>query len=471
MKRSFYLKFLLTYLVFGLLSFLISALAASPMTKRYLFREQANNLYSEATLIATAYSDQNKAGLSEELINEQMKAVAAFLRVDIWLVDRKGRIISDSDSEKQKDQQIPDFDEAIPGGRRWTIGNYRGMFSEEVLSVAAPITREYFTGGYVLIHLPSRELRRSESEILAIIYRTSLILFLLSLLILLVFYFIVFRPLRSITTGAMKYAAGDYAYRIEVKSRDEMGYLAETLNFMSEEIGKADEYQRQFIANVSHDFRSPLTSIKGYLEAILDGTIPPEMERKYLQRLIVETERLEKLTGSLLSLNSVEQKGFLIRSSFDVNQVIKSVCESFEMSCQKKRITFELTFSEKREPVYADHARIQQVLYNLIDNALKFSGENSVIGIRSGLRGTKVFVSVKDSGIGIPKKDLTKIWDRFYKTDLSRGRDKQGTGLGLSIVKSIIHAHGENIDCVSTEGVGTEFTFTLTAADHEDGES
>ena len=214
MKRSFYLKFLLTYLVFGLLSFLISALAASPMTKRYLFREQANNLYSEATLIATAYSDQNKAGLSEELINEQMRAVAAFLRVDIWLVDRKGRIISDSDSEKRKDQQIPDFDEAIPGGRRWTIGNYRGMFSEEVLSVAAPITREYFTGGYVLIHLPSRELRRSESEILAIIYRTSLILFLLSLLILLVFYFIVFRPLRSITTGAMKYAAGDYAYRI-----------------------------------------------------------------------------------------------------------------------------------------------------------------------------------------------------------------------------------------------------------------
>ena len=243
-----------------------------------------------------------------------------------------------------------------------------------------------------------------------------------------------------------------------------MGYLAETLNFMSDEISKADDYQRQFIANVSHDFRSPLTSIKGYLEAILDGTVPKELEEKYLKRLISETERLTKLTQSMLNLGTLDKKGFLSRTNFDINRVIRDVCASFEMTCQQKEIVFELTFAEKKEMVYGDYPKIQQVLYNLIDNALKFSNPKSSIKITTGSRGSKVFISVKDTGIGIPKKDVQKIWDRFYKADQSRGKDKHGTGLGLSIVKSIINAHGENIDCISTEGVGTEFVFTLPVA-------
>jgi len=134
------------------------------------------------------------------------------------------------------------------------------------------------------------------------------------------------------------------------------------------------------------------------------------------------------------------------------------------MSCQKKRITFELTFSEKREPVYADHARIQQVLYNLIDNAVKFSHNNSKIYISTYPKKEKIFISVNDSGIGIDKKEVVKIFERFYKSDSSRGKDKKGTGLGLSIVKDIIQAHGENIDTISTKDVGTEFIFSLPAA-------
>ena len=190
---------------------------------------------------------------------------------------------------------------------------------------------------------------------------------------------------------------------------------------------------------------------------------------KYLLRLIAETDRLTKLTRSMLQLNTMDQKGFLTRTNFDVNRMVKDVCESFEMSCRKKNITFELVFDQKKEMVYADYPKIQQVLYNLVDNAMKFSTSDSAIVIRTGLRGSKAFISVKDSGIGIPKKDINKIWDRFYKTDQSRGKDKQGTGLGLSIVKSIVNAHGENIDCVSTEGAGTEFTFTLPVAQADAG--
>ena len=343
--------------------------------------------------------------------------------------------------------------------------------SGELLTQVTPVTAELLKYWFSEEYCSLRRQNFHEGQrqaILNIIYLSALVIFLLSLLIMAVFTIIVYLPLRRITEGATKYAAGDYTYRIQNHSQDEMGYLAETLNFMSDEIAKADDYQKQFIANVSHDFRSPLTSIKGYLEAILDGTIPPELEEKYLLRLISETDRLTKLTQSMLNLGSLDKKGFLSRTNFDINRMIREVCASFEMTCEKKSLVFELTFAEKKEMVYADYSKIQQVLYNLIDNALKFSNPKSSIRIRTGLRGNKVFISVKDTGIGIPKKDIQKIWDRFYKADQSRGKDKHGTGLGLAIVKSIINAHDENIDCVSTEGVGTEFTFTLPKAYYPD---
>ncbi len=463
MKKSLFIKFIAAYIIFGVLGFTVVALFASRLTYRYLLQEQANSLYSEATLIATTYSETRDTSLSEDVVNEQMNAVSTFLHVDIWIVDRNGKILSDANKKGYKGRLIENFDTTRTGSR-YEVGTYHDMFPSEVLTVMAPVTRGYTTSGYVIIHNSEQNILSSQYEILNIVYVTALIIFLLSVGILLVFYIIVYRPLKKITIGATRYAAGDYAYKIETNSRDEMGYLAETLNFMSDEISKADDYQRQFIANVSHDFRSPLTSIKGYLEAILDGTVPKELEEKYLRRLISETERLTKLTQSMLNLGSLDKKGFLSRTNFDINRVIRDVCASFEMTCQKKEMVFELTFAEKKEMVYADYSKIQQVLYNLIDNALKFSNPKSSISIKTGIRGNRVFISVKDTGIGIPKADLGKIWDRFYKADQSRGKDKHGTGLGLSIVKSIINAHGENIDCISTEGVGTEFVFTLPPA-------
>lgn len=230
---------------------------------------------------------------------------------------------------------------------------------------------------------------------LNVIYITAAILFILSLIILLVFTKTVYFPLQKITEGANEYAAGNLEYRIDLNTRDEMGYLAGTLNYMSGELNKLEEYQRNFIANVSHDFRSPLTSIKGYLEAIIDGTIPPEMYEKYLTRVISETERLTKLTQGMLTLNSLDSKGYLSRSSFDINRVIKDTAASFEGTCEKKNINFELTFSDSMQMVYADLGKIQQVLYNLIDNAIKFSHQDSTIYIQTRIKNEKIFVSVK----------------------------------------------------------------------------
>ena len=148
-------------------------------------------------------------------------------------------------------------------------------------------------------------------------------------------------------------------------------------------------------------------------------------------------------------------------TTFDINQIVKQTAASFEGTCRSKRITLNLTFSDHYSLVDADMGKIQQVLYNLIDNAIKFSPHDSSIDVSSYEKGTKVFISVKDHGTGIPKDSVKRIWERFYKLDTSRGKDKKGTGLGLSIVKEIINTHGENINVISTEGVGTEFIFTL----------
>lgn len=194
----------------------------------------------------------------------------------------------------------------------------------------------------------------------------------------------------------------------------------------------------------------------------MDGTIPHEMQDKYLNIILFETERLNKLTQSMLELNKYGAKGTMLDiSSFDINNTIKLVVQSFEGTCQEKKISFELILTGHTSFVCADMSKIQQVLYNLIDNAIKFSNPDSTITIETTEKNEKVFISVKDTGIGIPKESLKKIWERFYKTDLSRGKDKRGTGLGLAIVKEIISAHNENINVISTEGVGTEFIFTL----------
>lgn len=464
-KHPLYLKFILGYLVFGLLGFFTIATFSSQIMHDHLLERKAEVMYDEANLIASKYS-RIYQGRRQDVssVSSQLQEVAAFLEAEIWVINRQGIIVIDSSRSSRTGSTIEGFDPTAPGSRHYWTGDYFGQFPYEVVSAAAPITGNYNTYGYVVIHLPMSQIDQEADGALNVVYITALVLYVWSLIILLVFTRTVYLPLKKITEGANQYAEGNLKYQIDVKSQDEMGYLAATLNYMSDELDKMEEYQKSFVANVSHDFRSPLTSIKGYLEAIIDGTIPPEMYEKYLTRVISETDRLHKLTEGLLMLNSLESRGYLNRSNFDINRVIKDTAASFEGTCNAKGITFDLTFSDSIQMVYADLGKIQQVMYNLIDNAIKFSHHNSTIYIQSSVRYEKVFVSVKDTGIGISKDNVKKIWERFYKSDQSRGKDKKGTGLGLAIVKEIIQSHGENIDVISTEGVGTEFVFSLPKA-------
>ncbi|MBO6016368.1 MAG: HAMP domain-containing protein [Lachnospiraceae bacterium] len=472
MRRTLYLKFLLAYVIFGCFAFIVVATFSSNLTTEHIKRETAETLYREASQISRLYATKlYNNQITLESVTDQLNALAAYVSCSVWLVNPSGTVVVASDEaiDVNNPRIINGFDPSITSDSYYTVGHFFDEFDEDMLSVFTPITLDYKIRGYVVIHKPMRDIYASSNSILNITSVTMVLLVLLSLIILIFFTEAFYFPLRKIITATEQFAAGNMEYEIAIESNDELGYLAASLNYLANEVARYEDNQKKLVANVSHDFRSPLTSIKGYLEAMLDGTIPPEMSQKYLRIVLNETERLTKLTNSLLTLNNLSSKGMILEKTiFDMNLVIRNTAATFEGICQSKQIKINMILTGETMYVKADMSRIQQVLYNLLDNALKFSHNQSVITIETRVKNNKLFVSVKDQGIGIPKDSLKLIFDRFYKTDLSRGKDKKGTGLGLSITKEIIAAHGEHINVISTEGVGSEFIFTLPKVDMDD---
>ena len=471
-KRSIYNKLITVYILFGILSFLTVSLVSSRLLKNYLMNERVDVLNREVSMLASIYTNESRIrGISNELVYEYLKSVSIYSGCEIWAMDTAGRVIMNTSEEYRDDAprlEVPEFDPALIRGH--VIGDFYGHFDEEMLSVYAPLNIDFRVRGYLVMHYPVSRIFDSNNDILNVTYITVVIVFLLSLLIMVVFTLYVYRPLKKITFATEEYAKGNYEYKLEPSGDDEVGYLAATLGYMASEIARGEDNEKKFIANVSHDFRSPLTSIKGYLEAMIDGTIPPEMHDKYMRIVLNETERLTKLTNSLLQLNNLNVKGILLDiRDFDINPMIKRTCETFEGRCLERGITIELVLTGESMIVSGDETKIQQVIYNLLDNAIKFSFDNSTIKIETTEKNDKLFVSVKDSGVGIPRESIGLVFDRFYKTDPSRGKDKKGTGLGLAITKEIIKAHDENINVISTEGVGTEFIFTIAKSKEREG--
>ncbi|SHK29552.1 sensor histidine kinase [Hespellia stercorisuis] len=465
MKSTLYLKFIAIYITFGFLSLFLVATLTSQLILMNLENESSGTLYQEANLVATDYlTGYFSEDSSPAAVRSQLNAMRLYLNASLWFVDSEGTMIMSSKLVNTSAPiSITDFDPTESGASQYQIGRYHDYFSEDVITVTAPVTQGFSTRGYLLIHKPVSDILAERDRVLIPVYITILVVYAFSFIILIGFHFFIYRPLRKITEAATQYASGNLTYEIPVNAHDEMGYLSASLNFMASQLQDMEDYQKNFIANVSHDFRSPLTSIKGYVEAIADGTIPPEMQGKYLGIILFETERLTDLTKDLLTLNEFDRKELMLdKSTFDIQEMIKNTANSFEGSCTSKKISIELLLMPDAEMVHADRSKIQQVLYNLLDNAIKFSEYESTVTVEVTERNDKVTVSVKDSGIGIPRKEVNKIWERFYKSDLSRGKDKKGTGLGLAIVKEIIQAHDEYINVVSTEGVGTEFIFSLS---------
>ena len=366
MKSTLYLKFIIVYFIFGFLSlFTVGALTAGLFTAP-LNHAISSNLYKEANMVANDYlPDYFSEQISLYNVHTQLDGMQTHLDAAIWFVDRQGKLITsaESDSYPLAPYQISDFNPAEIGSSRYAIGDYHGYFSEDVITVIAPVNYEYSPKGYLLIHKDLSDSEYMESLFLQTILITVVVIYILSFMILLAFRFFVYHPLSKITEAARQYASGNLDYEIPVNTEDEMGYLSASLNYMSSQLRDMEDYQKKFVANVSHDFRSPLTSIKGYVEAMTDGTIPPELHEKYLKIILFETERLTDLTQDLLTLNEFDTKHLLLnRERFDIHEMIKNVAASFEGRCTEKKISIELVLATKHLETMADKRKIQQVL-------------------------------------------------------------------------------------------------------------
>ena len=271
-------------------------------------------------------------------------------------------------------------------------------------------------------------------------------------------------PLREMNRVALQIARGHFDQRVTVKTRDEVGALGETFNYMAQELASLDQMRKDFVANVSHDLRSPLTSIHGFVRAFLDEKIPNERKHHYLMIMQEQTERMIKLVNDLLDMARIEAGQMEIRPViFNVSELVRQVVARLEPEWGKKQVTIEVLPEEAQDiHVCADPDRIDQVLVNLLQNAVQFSSPNTSVEVMLK-KEAQAMVSVRDNGLGIRQEDMESIWQRFYKAD--RARTKQaGTGLGLSIVKHILDLHHSPIDVQSEGGKGATFMFTLPLA-------
>lgn len=432
--------------------------------EKQIVNERVSVLYQEAQTITSEYLS-NYYDNTTSLLNmrTQLEIVDTFLDARIWVVSKTGQIMVDTRDEHAA--LLQNLNIAAPEILEKSYlkdTTLNGMVSEPVLAICYTASSDFDIQGYVIIMDSMQNITDSATKYIEVI---TISLILIAIILILTFIFLhlfIIYPLKELNKGIVEFSNGNFQYQIKAGRSEEFFNFATGINFMANELANLEEYQKKFIANISHDFRSPLTSIKGYAEAIKDGTIPYEIQNKYLDIILFETERLTKLTSNLLTLNNIKHNGALLDiTSFDMNYIIKKTASTFEGICTKKKIIIELLFETEKVIVCGDEDKIQQVLYNLIDNAIKFSPNNAVIHIKTEEKNDKLYTSIKDHGIGIPTESLNRIWERFYKSDASRGKDKKGTGLGLSIVKEIITAHNENITVVSTTDAGTEFVFTL----------
>lgn len=465
-------KHIFIYIAICVISFILVSTICYKADYKHIYNYYSDRLYLQANEIANEYALDYLAESKLRRIELEMKSLSTFNDTRIMFITPSGDVILDtnnSSTDKSNEDRIlfsiNDFDYGDLKGKHDILWDFYGLFSEPALSVFSPISNSFEIKGYVVINIPESAIVERVYDTFNTNYLTLAIVLILSSAFLVLYFFQVHRPIKEITRATNEYSKGNLSYHVKPMHNDEIGRLGMSLDYMASQLNESDKFQQKFLSNISHDFRSPLTSIKGYLEAIQDGTIPPEMLDKYIGTMLFETERLTKLTSNILTLNELDPKSVRLDiSTFDLNSIIRHTVETFEGTCKKKGIKFNITYANSVQNVKADKGRIQQVIYNLIDNAIKFSKENSYIYITVKEKGEKAQISIKDTGCGIAKEDIDKIWDRFYKSDSSRGRDKKGSGLGLSITKEVIQAHGENIDVVSTVGVGTEFIFTLELA-------
>ena len=361
-----------------------------------------------------------------------------------------------------------DMDAILGGETVRSQGVYEGEEKYSMLTVGIPLHDIYDHQdiyGILFLHTPLTGVSRTLSEIFRFVLWSAGISAAVTIAIMFFYSRRLARPIVQMSQATREIVKGDYSKRIEVKGQDEIAHLARNFNAMTDHVAQLEELRRGFVANVSHELRSPLTSIRGYIQGVLDGTFDKDQQAAFLGIALDETMRLNRLINDLLDLAQIESGEMPIEySEFNINELISRALAGREAEISEKNIRVQIVFESEQCYVYADKDRIQQVIINLIDNAIKFNKDRGRITIKTWVHRGEAYVKIEDEGRGINPDQIMRIWDRFYQVDPARS-DKKGRGLGLSIVKKIVEEHGQEIWVNSEEGKGSAFIFSLKAVD------
>lgn len=438
--------------------------------ERYFIKQKQEALISQAQNIEKQYKLGFETGIVDmDKLNFEIKALNRYLNTRIWLINRNGEIYINSGIKDisliKKEIKLNEIQKVFKGEIIAREGYFNKFFDEPVLTIGYPIKINNRVILALFMHAPIPEINKTISDIYRIAFKSLLV----STLIALILVFFISRNLtngiKNLNDAVKIIAKGDFEKRLSINRKDELGQLANSFNEMASDLNKLEELRRRFISNLSHDLRTPLTTINGFVKAILDGTIEEEKQRRYLEIVAQESERLNKLTNDILDLSKMENGQETInRSDFNINELLLNEIDKFETSLVQKNIDVNITLEKEKYTVNGDLNKIERVVYNLIDNAVKFVNKNGKIQINTKYKNKKIYISIRNTGSKISPEDIDYIWDRFHKVDSSRGKDKGGSGLGLAIVKEIIKIHGEDIE-VYSDHMGVEFVFTLSATE------
>ncbi len=470
MKSSFSRSFT-TAATILLLALTILGASFQYQVKEYLVDATVSGLEQDAQVLANLAAAYNVGGtLSNRELLLNLNVVSQVTNADVVICDSDGYIILCSDAlsgcQHQGLQLNQEYlQKVFENGSDSATGHIDGLYEEERYVVSAPIVSNDAATGLVIVSVPTLTTGKTLNRISNIFLTAAVFVVLISVLAVTAFARRESKPLRDMAKAANDFAHGNLEARVRVEEdySEEVEELALAFNNMASSLQKSEYRRQEFVANVSHELKTPMTTISGYIDGILDGTIPPDRRAHYLQIVSDETKRLSRLVRSMLDISQLQQEQGIPEEQkihFDLEECAGQVLITFEKKINDKGINVDVDFPPHPVFTVANQDSITQVIYNLIDNAVKFCPRGGTLGLKIREGNSKAYVSVSNDGDTIPPEELPLVFDRFHKLDKSRSRNRDGWGLGLYIVKTIVCSHGENISVSSKDGK-TEFTFTM----------
>lgn len=436
--------------------------------KEELFSKNVNyvaNIASNNSYV----KDNNITLINSDAVKIFMDTLSSNMNIDIFITDTNGDIILSSMYNRDGILygKVPlNIMEHIFKGRYSGQNDLKGIYDSNRYIMGEPIYSIYGDSrtviGAVFTVMDQSPLSQFKKDILKIFLFISIIAFIISFLAVRRLSYNIVIPLRQMSNIAISMANGDFSKRVEINGEDEISELGKSFNNMAESLYVSENVRKNFISDVSHELRTPMTTIAGFVDGILDGVIDKDKQDKYLKIVSTEIKRLSRLVQTMLDLSRMENKNIEVNpSKFDLSLIILNILFSFEDKILEKNIKIEGVEKLDKTFIFADKDMIYQAVYNLIENAVKFTNVSGSIYI--GFKNNKDWITIliKNSGVGIPYNDLGFVFDRFYKTDKSRSKDRNGMGLGLYIVKRIISSHKGKISVSSIPGEITVFKIDL----------